>query len=215
MINVTNLDKIKVNLNFENIYCFRGHPLKISRRWHSIWHIGSQWNASPVKTWLLGDKCLSCQLKWHFSFPLCFNSQCAQTHFQMFNFHLVNFSNNNEQKWQNVWLIQCSRKLSLQRPNCTPSRAQPRYLVLRSQKWTRHNRSNFNTHFIDSKPCKSMHLVKLKLIQGNIIPIRIFSWVLKVLMSQVAQSWSCTAALQHCSTPCAASLHSFSQPSIL
>ena len=61
MINVTNLDKIKVNLNFESIYCFRGHPLKISGgdTQYDILEVSGM----SVKTWLLGDKCLSCQLK--------------------------------------------------------------------------------------------------------------------------------------------------------
>ena len=89
----------------------------------------------------------------------------------------------------------CSSILSLHRPKCTPSRAPPRYLVLRSQKWSRHNRNNFNTHFIDSKPCKSMHLVKLKLIQGNIIPIRIFHQCCKS-----SNEPSSTITVMHCST---------------
>ena len=106
--------------------------------------------------------------------PFVLTHSIAQTDFWMYNFHLVNFSNNNEQKWQNVWLIQCSSITFTASPKVHSISCPPRYLVLRSQKWSRHNRNNFNTHFIDSKPCKSMHLVKLKLIQGNIIPIRIF-----------------------------------------
>ena len=127
--------------------------------------------------------------------PFVLMHSIAQTDFWMYNFHLVNFSNNNEQKWQNVWLIQCSSITFTASPKVHSISCPPRYLVLRSQKWSRHNRNNFNTHFIDSKPCKSMHLVKLKLIQGNIIPIRIFHQCCKS-----SNEPSSTITVMHCST---------------
>ena len=127
--------------------------------------------------------------------PFVLTHSIAQTDFWMYNFHLVNFSNNNEQKWQNVWLIQCSSITFTASPKVHSISCPPRYLVLRSQKWSRHNRNNFNTHFIDSKPCKSMHLVKLKLIQGNIIPIRIFHQCCKS-----SNEPSSTITVMHCST---------------
>ena len=132
--------------------------------------------------------------------PFVLTHSIAQTDFWMYNFHLVHFSNNNEQKWQNVWLIQMFQHTFTASPKVHSISCPPRYLVLRSQKWSRHNRNNFNTHFIDSKPCKSMHLVKLKLIQGNIIPIRIFHQCCKSSNepSSTIMVMHCgTAALQH------------------
>ena len=67
--------------------------------------------------------------------------------------------------------------------------------------------NNFNTHFIDSKPCKSMHLVKLKLIQGNIIPIRIFHQCCKS-----SNEPSSTIMVMHCST---AALHTMCKFTII